>query len=179
MAEKLLKLHMTGSEAQNAEVIAQKLSKNYFSHGHAVSKNEAKELGLKISEPDPQIERLIWAIYTDFEDEMKMCRAFDPTAEYLSHKDSAFLLEPPSVLNIPSNVDPQIAQQIFNNLMQQTVVRQGPVIDYSLIHAAIETINHSEFFITSGKIMGTRLPNLNYNIGMANLSSGWKDVTLA
>jgi hypothetical protein len=179
MAEKLLKLHMTGSEAQNAEVIAQKLSKNYFSHGHAVSKNEAKELGLKISEPDPQIERLIWAIYTDFEDEMNMCQAFDPTAEYLSHKDSAFLLEPPPVLNIPSNIDPQVSQQIFNNLMQQTIVRQGPVIDYSLIHAAIETINHSEFFITSGKIMGTRLPNLNYNIGMANLSSGWKDVTSA
>jgi hypothetical protein len=36
-----------------------------------------------------------------------------------------------------------------------------------------------EYLGKNGKIMGTRLPNLNYNIGMANLSSGWKDVTSA
>jgi len=72
MAEKLLKLHMKGSDSQNAEVIAQKLSKNYFSHGHAVSKNEANDLGLKISESNESIENIIWNIYKDFEEEMKM-----------------------------------------------------------------------------------------------------------
>lgn len=69
MAEKLLKLHMKGVDAQNAEVIAEKLSKNYFSHGHAVTRTEAKELGLKISDRNKEVEDLIWKIFKDFENE--------------------------------------------------------------------------------------------------------------
>jgi hypothetical protein len=174
MAEKLLKLHMTGNEAQNAEVIAQKLSKNYFSHGHAVTKSEAKELGLKVADDDPEIERIIWAIYTDFEDEMKMCVPFNPHSEYLEAPEAAFLLEPPSVVNLPSGLDPQIAQQVFNKVITDAV-RKGVSVDYELLHAAIESINHSEIFISKGKIMGTRLPDLNYNIGVVQTSAKWRD----
>jgi hypothetical protein len=161
MAEKLLKLHMTGNEAQNAEVIAKKLSKNYFSHGHAVTKTEAKELGLKIADDDPEIERIIWSIYTDFENEMKMCEPFNPNDEYFSAPETAYMLEPPAVVNFPSGFDPQMAQQIFNNIITQSI-KNGISVDYRLFHAAIESINHSEIFVSKGKIMGTRLPNLNY-----------------
>ncbi|HNZ52910.1 MAG TPA: hypothetical protein PLD55_07675 [bacterium] len=176
MAEKLLKLHMKGSDSQNAEVIAQKLSKNYFSHGHAVSKNEANDLGLKISESNESIENIIWNIYKDFEEEMKMCELFDPTADYLSDPRSAFLLDPPPIVNIPSNTPPQLAQQIWNNVLQSTATNQGPVLDFELKHAAIESFYHSEQFITNGKIIGSRLPDLNYRIGTPKLSSGWKEI---
>ena len=176
MAEKLLKLHMKGSDSQNAEVIAQKLSKNYFSHGHAVSKNEANDLGLKISESNENIENIIWNIYKDFEEEMKMCELFDPTADYLSDPRSAFLLDPPPIVNIPSNTPPQLAQQIWNNVLQSTATNQGPVLDFELKHAAIESFYHSEQFITNGKIIGSRLPDLNYRIGTPKLSSGWKEI---
>jgi hypothetical protein len=172
MAEKLLKLHMTGSEAENAETIAQKLSKDYFSHGHAVTKTEAKQLGLKIKD-DPEIERIIWAIYTDFENEMKMCEPFNPNNEYFSVPESAFLLEPPPVINFPSGIDPQIGQQIFDQVIN-SCIRPGVSVDYQLTHAYIESINHSEVFISKGKIMGTRLPNLNYNIGLIQTSAKWE-----
>lgn len=178
MAEKLLKLHMTGSEAQNAEVIAQKLSKNYFSHGHAVSKHEAKDLGLKISDTNSTIETIIWNIYKDFEIEMKMCQVFDPTAEYLSDPRAAFLLDPPPVVNVPSNTPPQVAQQIWNNVLQSIAITQGPVIDFELKHAAIESNNHSEVYVTRGKILGSRLPDLNYRIATPKLSSGWEEIIL-
>jgi hypothetical protein len=178
MAEKLLKLHMTGNEAQNAEVIAQKLSKNYFSHGHAVTKSEAKELGLKIAADDPEIERIIWAIYTDFEDEMKMCDPFDPLSEYLAAPEAAFMLDPPPIVNLPSGLDPQIAQQVFNNVINSSV-KNGVSVDYHLFHAAIESMNHSEIFISKGKLMGARLPDLNYNIGVVQTSAKWQDNTSA
>lgn len=178
MAEKLLKLHMTGSEAQNAKAIAQKLSKNYFSHGHALSKTEAKELGLKIADGDPRIEELIWAIYADFEKEMKMCDIFDPMAEYLSSPGAAFLLEPPAIVNIPANTPPLIAQQIWNNVLQNISTAQGPIVDFELKHAAIESIFHSEVFITKGKIIGSRLPDLNYRIGTPKLYSGWVETII-
>ena len=176
MAEKLLKLHMMGTEAQNAETIAQNLSKNYFSHGHAVTKSEAKQLGLKISDSDSEIERIIWAIYTDFETEMKMCEPFDPYSEYFSNPNTAFMLEPPPVVNLPSNIDPQIEQEIVNNIITSSI-KAGVTIDYKLLYASIESINHSDMFINKGKIMGTRLPNLNYDIGVIHISAKWEDNT--
>jgi hypothetical protein len=176
MAEKLLKLHMTGNEAQNAEVIAQKLSKNYFSHGHAVAKSEAKELGLKIANDDPEIESIIWGIYTDFENEMKMRYPFNPLSEYLAYPETAFMLEPPLVVNLPSGITPQMAPQVFNEIINK-VVRNGVSVDYKLLHAAIESTNHSEIFISKGKLMGTRLPDLNYNIGVVQTSAKWENNT--
>jgi len=178
MAEKLLKLHMTGTEAQTAEAIAQKLSKNYYSHGHAVTKTEAKQLGLKISNDDPEIERIIWAIYNDFENEMKMCEPFDPNTEYFAIPETAPMLEPPPLINLPSNIDPQMAQQVFINIINSSI-KPGISVDYKLLYASIESINHSEMFITRGKITGVRLPNLNFNIGIAQLSSKWEDNTSA
>jgi hypothetical protein len=175
MAEKLLKLHMTGSDSQNAEVIAQKLSKNYFSHGHALPKSEAIELGLKICESDTRIEKIIWDVYKDFEAELKMSDIFDPLSEYLAHPDSAFLLEGPHEVNIPNNTPPQIVQQIWNKILQSPT-RQGPTLDFSLIHAVIETHNHSDAFITRGKIIGSRLPDLNYRIGTPKLSAKWEEM---
>jgi hypothetical protein len=175
MAGKLLKLHMKGGDEQKAEIIAQKLSKNYFSHGHAVSKSEAQELGLKICESNPSTERLIWDIYKDFEEEMEMCAVFDPTAEYLSHPDAAFLLNPPPVVNIPGNMPPQIAQQVWNTAIQAVATQEGPIIDYKLIHVIIETLNYSTSYITRGKIIGSRLPDLNYRIGTPKLSARWED----
>jgi hypothetical protein len=175
MAEKLLKLHMKDGDEQKAEIIAQKLSKNYFSHGHAVSKSEAQELGLKISKSNSDIERVIWDIYKDFKEEMEMCTIFDPTAEYLSRPESAFLLEPPPIVNIPSNMPHQLVQQVWNNAIQAVATQQGPVIDYKLIHVIIESHNHSALFITRGKIIGSRLPDLNYRIGTPKLSAGWED----
>ena len=174
MAEKLLKLHMTGTEAQNAEVIAQKLSKSFFSHGHAVTKTEAKQLGLKISNDNAEIERIIWEIYTDFENEMKMCEPFNPHNEYFSKPEVAFMLEPPPLVNLPGNIDPQAAQQIFNNVINSSI-KPGASVDYKLLHASIESINHSEMFISRGKIMGTRLPDLSYNIGVVQIYANWED----
>jgi hypothetical protein len=78
-------------------------------------------------------------------------------------------------VNLPNNMPPQMAQQVWNSVIQAAATQEGPVIDYKLIHVIIETLNHSESFITRGKIMGSRLPDLNYRIGTPKLSTGWED----
>lgn len=176
MAEKLLKLHMLGVESQNAEVIAEKLSKNYFSHGHAVTRSEALELGLKVSERNKDIEELIWKIFKDFESEMLMNENFDPTAIYLSDPGSKGLLAPPYNVNIPSNTPPNIEQQIWNQVLQSISTSQGPIIDFILKHAVVESDQHSAMFITKGKIIGYRQPDMNFRIGTPTLSSKWEQV---
>ena len=173
MAEKLMKLHMIGVDTQKAEIIAEKLSKSYFSHGHALSRQEVSELGLKVSELDVELEEMIWQVFTDFEDEMKMQELFDPTMEYLSSLGSSALLNPPPVINVPANAPPQVAQQMWQQVANQLTVSQGPVLDCELFFAAIESKNGTSRYIRNVKIFGTRQADLNFLIGIPRVSEKW------
>ena len=107
---------------------------------------------------------------------MKMCEPFDPTMEYFAVPKTAFMFEPPPLVNLPGNLDPQMSQQVFTNIINSSI-KPGVLVDYKLLFASVESSDHSEMFITRGKIMGTRLPTLNYNIGMVQLSAKWEDNT--
>jgi hypothetical protein len=58
----------------------------------------------------------------------------------------------------------------------QNPTQRGPTLDFFLIHAVIETCNRSDAFITRGKIIGNRLPDLNYRIGTPKLSAKWEEM---
>lgn len=169
MSEKLLKLHM--NDEQKAKNIAQKLSKNYFAHGHAVSKKEAKELGLNILDSNEQIEKLIWNIFSDIEKEMKMNEPFDPLSEYLTNQANSGLINPMQSIIMPENTPPELAQQIF---LSNCSVVNGIDTNYELKFAVIESSLLSECYISRGKIFGKRLPDMNYQISTVNLSSKWE-----
>ena len=173
MAEKLMKLHMVGVDAPKAEIIAEKLSKSYFSHGHALSRKEASELGLKISKPDVVLEGLIWEVFKDFEKEMKMDEVFDPVMIYLNDPGSISMLQPPPIVNIPANTPPQLAQQIWQGVLAQITSVQGPVIDFKLVFAAVESSRLTSRYIREGKLFGTRQNDLNFLIGMPRLVEKW------
>jgi len=174
MAEKLLKLHMTGVEAQKAEIIAEKLSRSYFSHGHAVSKREAIDLGLKIADADTVLEDYIWSVFEDFEKEMKMNEPFDPRSEYLRDPRSAVLLSPPPVVNLPANMPPQVAQQAWQQVLSNISSQQGPVLDIELIQAAVESVRLSSRFVTKAKLLGARQADMNFAVGMPRLYAQWE-----
>jgi len=171
MSEKLLRLHM--KDEQKAKNIAQKLSKNYFAHGHAVSKREAKELGLNILESNERIEKLIWDIYSDIEIEMKMNEPFNPLSEYLNNSSNTDLIAPPRNINIPNNIPPELAQQI---MLSNCTITNGADINYELKFAIIESNNLSKCFITKGKLFGQRLPDMNYQLSTVELSSKWEEL---
>lgn len=173
MAEKLMKLHMTGVDAQKAEIIAEKLSKSFFSHGHALSRKEVSELGLKVSKSNEVLESLIWQVYQDFEEEMQMKEPFDPVMIYLRNPASASMLEPPPIVNIPANTPQQLIQQIWQQVVSQITSTQGPVIDFKLIFAAVESARMTARYIREGKLFGTRQSDLNFLIGTPRLVEKW------
>ncbi len=106
--------------------------------------------------------------------EMHMNEVFDPTSIYLSDPNSQSLLDPPPVANLPSNLPPNVAQQAWNQVLSGIGTSQGPVLDFELKHAAIESKYYSSFFITKGKIIGCRQPDMNFRIGTPKLSSKWE-----
>lgn len=180
MAERLLQMHMQGPEKPKAKTIAGKLNKSFFSHGHAVSRTEALEMGLKISDLDSILDKHLWDIYEDVEDEMNMRSSFDPLALCLSDPDNAFLIDAPPTVNVPTNTPPQMVQQFWQQYLgSQVATHNCKPVDYALILAVVESTRHRSRCVSSGKVYAARKPDMDYLVGAPPLKSGWEvlDIT--
>ena len=59
--------------------IIDNLKSNLFFHGHPINRKEAKnDLNLKVIDADPDLEAAMWALYTEFESDLQLSRAFWP-----------------------------------------------------------------------------------------------------
>lgn len=91
MAHKLLSLHMNKTKELHEinEIVDNLTSKLYF-HGHPINRKEAKEqIGLKtIINPSPEVERLMWELYLEYENEIKGDEPFNPLMTFISENSS-------------------------------------------------------------------------------------------
>lgn len=79
LSEKLLSYHM--SDVNKASTISKALMSSFYHHGYAVSRSEAKKIGLNIVDPNEEVESILWEIWQDFETEMKASQLFIPQNE--------------------------------------------------------------------------------------------------
>jgi len=85
MASKLLSLHMNKYKDQHviSEIIDNLTSKLYY-HGHPINRTEAAEIGIKtINSDDVALEKLIWELYLEYEQEMQLASPFNPIHEFM------------------------------------------------------------------------------------------------
>lgn len=78
IGRKLLQLHMAKEEEHRIEEIVDHLTAKLFFHGHPINRKEAKDLGLKIHEPDSELENMMWKLFEEYENEMELKSAFNP-----------------------------------------------------------------------------------------------------
>ena len=87
MARKLLALHMDMSKEEHKinEVVNNLTSKLFF-HGHPINRQEAKEqVGLRtVEDPSPKVEQLMWQLYLDYEEEIKMEEPFQAAMVFVA-----------------------------------------------------------------------------------------------
>ena len=76
LGERLLCLHM--QDHNEARTIAESLTKSFYHHGYTVGRTEAKQIGLPVEEPEEDIEKLLWQVWQDLEDEMECNNPFSP-----------------------------------------------------------------------------------------------------
>lgn len=76
MGEKLLATHM--KDSSKTTLISETLNTKFYHHGYPLSRTEAKDIGLPISDSNPSIEQIIWDIYEDFANEFLFNEIFDP-----------------------------------------------------------------------------------------------------
>ena len=83
---------------------------------------------------------MLWKVWEDFKSEMKCDAPFNPLELLFSNQQIASLLEPVRQVQLPANLPPQLAQQAFNQILQQIQIVTINPIDYELFHAAVKSV---------------------------------------
>lgn len=128
IATKIMRTHMGKTDHDHAikEIVENLASKLYF-HGHPINRREAKDdLKLKVNlELAPTLEKAMWDLYVDFEQDFENQKVFNPAADLAAMAPVAGAT-PPAAGAAPS---PQIKT-------------------YTLIHAMIESTRLASQFTT-------------------------------
>lgn len=87
VARKLLGTHTKPLEEQRLGLIVEALAEKTYSHGHAVGRREAKELGLPVTKPEADIDGLLLSLLADYEQTLDIRKPVDPEALLGADKD--------------------------------------------------------------------------------------------
>jgi len=175
MGEQLLGLHMKDEQKRKARTISEALNKKFFHHGYPVSRNEAKEIGLKLAKPDPSVEATMWAIWQDIAEELQLREPFLPLALLADDPRFASLFGPVPQVSIPNGIPPQLMQQVLANVLQSVPVVQVPPKPYQLIHALMESPRLNSRYVSEGVIIANRQPDLKVSIALLQQKASWRD----
>jgi hypothetical protein len=77
VARKLLMSHGERTDEERIDAVIDALTEKLYSHGHAIGRTEAAELGLRVHKAAPDLERLIWNLYLEYEDVLQLTNPID------------------------------------------------------------------------------------------------------
>lgn len=77
MTRKLLRLHTEKDQEHKIDEIVETLTSKLFFHGHPINRKEAKEINLKVEEPDSETEKLIWKLFQEYESNLELTTPFN------------------------------------------------------------------------------------------------------
>lgn len=171
IGERLLQQHM--EDKTQAKNIAEKLNKSFFNHGHALTRKEAKEIGLNIVEADSETEKTMWDIHKSFEREINTRVPFNVVSEFLKNPGATEYLKPPAPVVLPENVNQQMLMNAIFQSIQQQLTQSTPDVTKELKIAFLESIYLSSQFNVKAKILVQRTPDLQFRGKMIELEKGW------
>jgi hypothetical protein len=172
MGEKLLGLHM--DDKNQAKAIAESFNSAFFHHGYPVGRREATEAGLNVVEAeDLELADTLWSVWTDVSTEMLMDSPFDPVVEVMKDSEIRKRLTTVPTLNVPVDLPPQMAQQLYQQAIVQLQVTPQEGVDYELFLALVESTRCRSEFRETGKLNAVRLPDMNLQVTRIRTDVGW------
>jgi hypothetical protein len=80
VAARILKSRRKSAKAETIKAIVATLAEKVYTHGHAIGRAEAKDIGLPIIEANDATNRAMWALLEQYEQDMKILEPVDPAA---------------------------------------------------------------------------------------------------
>ena len=72
VARKLLTSRQDKLDEEKMSTIIETLTEKIYSHGHAIGRREARDIGLPVEYPDDDLENLMWELYLKYEEFLKL-----------------------------------------------------------------------------------------------------------
>lgn len=175
LSEKMLETHMDDKSKANS--IAKLLNSSYYHHGYAVSRAEAKEIGLNVIYPEKELENLLWKIWQSFDSEMHCSSEFNPTTEIMNDPVAKGIINNIPVVSLPANTPPDVAQNIIISIAQQNaqITQQAP-IEITQLMASIESVYCAYEVKTVLSIAYWREANMQLSFNVIGYSDGWEEL---
>ena len=124
VARKLLTARNLRVEENKIAGIIEALTEKMYSHGHAIGRKEAEELGLPVVRPDATLESAMWELYAEYEDALQLNATLDGDDILSQHENE----EDVSVGTLPLAV---IESSLRSDIFEATAIlrrrRQVPV----------------------------------------------------
>lgn len=176
LGERLLGLHLKDDDNGSKRTsLVESLSRQFHSHAYPVSRTEAIEIGLSVNDQrDPTLEALMWEVWLDLEAELKERQPFSPITELLNSAAGAALMSPVEQLKLPIDASsPSYYQGTIGDVAGADKISVNPV-DYEYTGAVMESCRLGHRGLTKGKILASRLPDLNLQLNVLVTFSGWE-----
>ena len=162
-------------DERQSKNIVDTLNKRFFTHGYALNRKEAKEIGLNVSNPPEKLEKAMWDCWLEVEKDIKVRTPFDPMDIVSSTKGMEPLFQPPPSIVIPGNTPPQMAQQVFAQFLANAVqVITVKEILCATILSLLESPRHQRMFITEGVLAPFRQPTGAITVNITQKVATWK-----
>lgn len=158
-----------------AKSIVDRLNKQFFNHGYALNRREAKEIGLQVVYPPQDLEKAMWDLWCGIAADIKANEPFIEMTIVANDPRMASLFSSPPSLEIPSNTPPQLVQQIWQQALSKVAIAKFPEIEYTIPRAVLESTWHQRMYVEKGKIAPSRGPNGGANITRTPTSSLWTE----
>ena len=78
VVRKLLTSRREKLDEEKISTIIETLTEKIYSHGHAIGRREAKDIGLPVEYPDNDLENLMWELYLRYEEFLKLREPIHP-----------------------------------------------------------------------------------------------------
>jgi Serine dehydrogenase proteinase len=174
LALRLLNLPSEEESAGNKAII-DTLSRQFHSHSYPVSRKEAIKLQLPVvKDRDPNLESLMWQLWLDLENELQERTPFHPIAELLNDKAAGpILMAPVPQWSLPGNASGPTYFQAEIDAIKKELQDVKPV-DFQIVDAILESERLCFRGVTKGKIIASRLPELNIQFNQLVTYRGWE-----
>ena len=136
ITEKLLLMHFDKTDdKEKIESIVKEITGDICIHGYPITRDEADSLGLNMTEPDTELEKIMWELYENYAEKMELKKKFDPVAilggqEMASFKYSGAFIESSDLID----------SFVFNGRIRRIIKDNKASIDVNVESSAWESL---------------------------------------
>lgn len=184
LGERLLGLHMKEDASRTKlRLLVEDMGRKFKSHAYPINRSEAIALGLPVKQKqDKKLEQLMWSAWLEIESDLKERIPFHPLMELMNSSERHKLLESrealPSGVRTPDPVQPthQIEQNAALSVQTGKTDASESVlpVDFELKNAIVESSRMTHAYLTRGKILSCRAPDLAVQFNMITMFRGWE-----